>query len=154
MAITREQTHDLIGGMNSGLLSDTIANPAFNADARRFGVEILMDRKAIQANLPIFGVLVKSISDERAIAAAKAAAEAAAAAKAAEEAAAAVKAAEEAAAAKAAEEKATAEAEAAAAVKRAADVKAAIESEARYERGKAIHAEVEQHEEPVATEVK
>lgn len=68
MAITREQTHGLIGSMNNGLLADTIANPSFNADARRFGVEILMDRKAIQANLPIFGVLVKSISDERAAA--------------------------------------------------------------------------------------
>lgn len=68
MAFTREQIQKEIGGMNNGLLADTIANPSFNADARRFGVEILIDRKAIQANLPIFGVLVKSISDERAAA--------------------------------------------------------------------------------------
>lgn len=81
MAFTREQTHSLIGGMNNGLLADMLANPSFDADARRFGVEILMDRKAIQANLPIFGVLVKSITDERAAAAAKIAEEAAAAVK-------------------------------------------------------------------------
>lgn len=75
MAFTREQIQQELGGMGDAHLADTIANPAFDADARRFGVEILLDRKSTQANRPIFGVIVKEINDARA-AAAKAAAEA------------------------------------------------------------------------------
>jgi hypothetical protein len=76
MAFTREQTQQEFGGMNNAHLADTIMNPAFDADARRYGVEMLIDRKATEANRPLFRLLVSSITAERAAAAAKAAQEA------------------------------------------------------------------------------